>query len=343
MRSKHVLVSGAVALVLSAPAPAALAIPPSDTDPISTCPRGYEMVDGECVRNSPPTSPPAWRDPVLVIDFAREGTDRRSVRVTGWTGDPDQRQTPLTVHITIGGVPAGTAVADRVRLPPPDDYGPFHGFDAVVPASPRPYVVCVTAVNIGAGTDTRVRRDIDYITRFAERGSPTTRRREDRGVRRRDARPGQHTNDTAVQQSTTVAGSEEVTETRRWRLPDLLEGSISGPVGIPVINGGGIAVRGQFAYDDSKTTTSSRTFSWGQPVLLPPRSRVVATITAARTQLIVPYTLLGEFVYSSGARASGAIDGVYTGVNGHDLTVTLRKYNPDGTLRLVEPGTGVHG
>ena len=230
-----------------------------------------------------------------------------------------------------------------MRLPPPDDYGPFHGFDAVVPASPRPYVVCVTAVNIGAGTDTRVCRDIDYITRFA--GTRITYDTSGAEIAESDVETLDqvtHTNDTAVQQSTTVAGSEEVTETRRWRLPDLLEGASRARSASPSSTAAAsrcAAIRLRRLEDDDVVAH----VLLGQPVLLPPRSRVVATITAARTQLIVPYTLLGEFVYSSGARASGAIDGVYTGVNGHDLTVALRQYNPDGTLRLVEPGTGVHG
>ena len=274
MRSKHVLVSGAVALVLFAAAPAALAIPPSDTDPIPTCPRGYEMVDGECVRNSPPTSPPAWRDPVLVIDFAREGpTAGRCVS----PGGPGPRSAADAAH----GPHHDRRRARRdgggrsVRPPPPDDYGPFHGFDAVVPASPRPYVVCVTAVNIGAGTDTRVCRDIDYITRFA--GTRITYDTSGAEIAESDVETLDqvtHTNDTAVQQSTTVAGSEEVTETRRWRLPDLLEGERLGPGRHPRHqrrrHRGARPIRLRRLEDDDVVAH----VLLGQPVLLPPRSRL---------------------------------------------------------------------
>jgi hypothetical protein len=50
-----------------------------------------------------------------------------------------------------------------------------------------------------------------------------------------------------------------------------------------------------------------------------------------KTQLKVPYVMQGNFVYTSGLRVPGTTGGVFEGVNGHDLDVTLTQFNLDGT------------
>ena len=60
-------------------------------------------------------------------------------------------------------------------------------------------------------------------------------------------------------------------------------------------------------------------------------TRASHTVAVTKTTLAVPYTLSGDYVYSSGARVAGTNGGTFTGVNSHDLEVTLRQFNLDGT------------
>jgi len=79
------------------------------------------------------------------------------------------------------------------------------------------------------------------------------------------------------------------------------------------------------------STSTTRKFAWSQPVLVPAKSKVVATVAVTKTTLTVPYTLSGDYVYASGARVAGTNGGTFTGVNSHDLEVTLTQFNLDGT------------
>jgi hypothetical protein len=66
-------------------------------------------------------------------------------------------------------------------------------------------------------------------------------------------------------------------------------------------------------------------------VLVPAKSRVVATVGITKTTLNVPYSLVGNYVYESGILVGGTERGMFTGVNGHDLDVRLDQFNLDGT------------
>jgi hypothetical protein len=79
------------------------------------------------------------------------------------------------------------------------------------------------------------------------------------------------------------------------------------------------------------THSEARTFAWRQPVLVPARSRVDATVTISRSVLKVPFTFSGDYVYASGNRAPGTVDGMYTGISSNDLEVKLSQSNLDGT------------
>ena len=74
------------------------------------------------------------------------------VSLAGWTLDPSTPDS-LVVHAFIDSVPYGVeatlARADVAAIYPA--YGPLHGFDAVVPASPGPHNVCLVALNKGRG------------------------------------------------------------------------------------------------------------------------------------------------------------------------------------------------
>ncbi|MBO9556666.1 N-acetylmuramoyl-L-alanine amidase [Cellulomonas sp.] len=81
-------------------------------------------------------------------------TTAGSITVSGWLIDPDL-SAPITVRVSVDGVET-RAVADRDR---PDvgrlfpAYGSRHGYSVTAPARGGTHVVCVRAVNVGAGSD----------------------------------------------------------------------------------------------------------------------------------------------------------------------------------------------
>ena len=58
---------------------------------------------------------------------------------------------------------------------------------------------------------------------------------------------------------------------------------------------------------------------------------MVGTVSITKTELEVPYSLVGDYVYESGFRVAGRVSGMYAGTDGHDLQVRLQEFNLDGT------------
>ena len=88
---------------------------------------------------------------------AASTSSRRSLtaRIAGWAIDPDTGS-PIDVHLYVGSIGTnGTASTYRgdVGAAYPA-YGPYHGFDRVVPVDPTGKDVCAYAINQGAGTTT---------------------------------------------------------------------------------------------------------------------------------------------------------------------------------------------
>ncbi|WP_182046790.1 hypothetical protein [Curtobacterium sp. ME26] len=80
------------------------------------------------------------------------------VAVRGWTFDPDQPTKALSVKVSIGGKVTQVS-ADRTRTDVGRAYpsaGSAHGYEATIPAASGSQAVCVTAVNVGNGRDTRL-------------------------------------------------------------------------------------------------------------------------------------------------------------------------------------------
>jgi cell wall-associated NlpC family hydrolase len=82
-----------------------------------------------------------------------------AIRVIGWAADPSDLRQPLTVRGSVDGVVVGQQVTAVAR---PDVVaarltGPTPGFAMALPALPGSHTVCVTAVNLGAGTNTTLR------------------------------------------------------------------------------------------------------------------------------------------------------------------------------------------
>ena len=79
-----------------------------------------------------------------------------TLRVTGWTIDPDTVD-PIDVHIYADNTLVGGARADRARTDVAaafPQWGALHGFDAMVTVSASARTICVYAINRDAGSNT---------------------------------------------------------------------------------------------------------------------------------------------------------------------------------------------
>jgi hypothetical protein len=282
-----------------------------------------------------PPDPAPTVSPNLAVDVVRQTTDRNAIRVAGWTADGDAPTTPLTVRISVDGALAQTLTANASR---PDvaaaypAFGAAHGYDVTIPASSSAKTVCVTAVNVGSGSDTAYCQQVDEIVRFdANSISYDVAHATIAATGLHELKRAVINNDTSVQQSSTFAGSEVETDTAGWSDTLGLTVSVSGTVGTPGVASGSVSVGGSVAFTQNGSSSVTRTFSWSQPVIVPVRSRVIATVAVTRSTLVVPYTLNGAYVYRSGIRTPGSVSGTYAGVNSHDLEVTLKQEDLDGT------------
>ncbi|WP_158603443.1 ETX/MTX2 family pore-forming toxin [Micromonospora radicis] len=142
-------------------------------------------------------------------------------------------------------------------------------------------------------------------------------------------------NDTTLAQTTEISGSRTVTDTEGWSDTSGVKVSVSTNIstGIPIFVEGKVTVsaEGSFSYTQNGSTARARTVSWRQPVVVPARSVVEATVAVTHANIRVPYTLIGEFVYRSGARYGGTVGGTFAGGNSENVQVSLKEYNLDGT------------
>lgn len=336
MKQHRVTLSAVVGLALAAAlANTAAALPPRDwPGPVPHCRAGTHWNEdvGRCVPNPPPSINPDVR-----LDVARQTTSRDGIRVAGWTVDRSQPTTPLSIRVSVDGQAATATVANLSR---PDvaaaypSYGPNHGYDVTVPASSAGHQVCVTATNIGSGSDTTTCTTMDDVIQFD--GNPGGIAYDVQHPIRKNSTIESldhvvHTNGTTVQQSTTISNSKTVTETRGWSSSVGVKVTVSAGVGIPLVADGKITVEGNAQFTWNGSTTSSRIYSWSQPVLVPPKSKVTADILVTKWNVAVPFTLPGTFVYRSGTRAAGSVGGTYNGVNSDQLDVVLTQTDLNGT------------
>jgi hypothetical protein len=97
----------------------------------------------------------SWR-PMGQLDSATL-TNGRSATLSGWALDMDTPASPVSVQITVDGAVARTVPADQSR---PDVGGAFpgvgnaHGYSTALDLPPGYHWVCLTAVNVGPGSNT---------------------------------------------------------------------------------------------------------------------------------------------------------------------------------------------
>lgn len=96
-------------------------------------------------------------DPIGAFEsIGRSPSDPTQLTVSGWALDQGTSD-PITVSSTLDGKPGPTGTADGAR---PDigskypGYGDDHGFSFTIPADAGEHTVCLTAVNVGDGSDT---------------------------------------------------------------------------------------------------------------------------------------------------------------------------------------------
>lgn len=325
-----ILVAFAFAIALATGTSLGLSTPAASALPCRTCDGG----------GGPPDPPdPPTVSPVLSVDLVRQTPDRGSVHVAGWTAQSTAPTTPLTVLISVDG---GRSTSVTANVSRPDvaaafpNYGPNHGYDVTVLASATAHTVCITAVHVGNGADTTACRSIDSVVAFnANSITYDTAHAQITSSSLDELDTVTNTNNTTVQQSTTIGGQRQLTDTEGWSDTYGVQVTVSTSLkaGFPIFASGSISVsvQGSASFVHNGSTTSQVTFSWQQPVLVPAKSKVVADVAVYRTTLVVPYVLSGNTVYASGAQAPYSISGTYSGINSHDLQVTLAQYNLDGT------------
>ncbi|WP_204035011.1 ETX/MTX2 family pore-forming toxin [Micromonospora qiuiae] len=321
-----VVTGWAMALVMAQPASAA---------PNCDVPTPPPICDFEL----PEDPPPPTYAPVLAFDGARQTVSPSGVHVWGWTADDDAPTTPLTVNITIDGVLARSMVANQNRSDVAaayPKYGAAHGFDVVLPASAAPHNICVTAISVGGGPNKSSCRQMDEIVEFmAYNVSYDLARAQLVGTTLQQLDKVTNKNDTTVTQTTEISGTKTVTDTEGWSDTTGVRVSVSTSIraGVPIFADGKVTVsaEGSFSWTQNGSTSRSRTVSWRQPVVVPARSIVEATVTVTHATIRVPYSLSGEFIYRSGARLWGTVGGSFAGGNSENVQVNLKQYNLDGT------------
>ncbi|MEV4629927.1 ETX/MTX2 family pore-forming toxin [Micromonospora sp. NPDC049523] len=308
---------------------------------------GPAAAEPYCDRPNPPPAcdgpeepPPPPTTPDLSVQGVRQTPSFDGVRVWGWAADEDAPTTPLTVNITMDGVLRRSLTANLPWSGIPAGYGPSHGFDVVLPTTAAQPTICVTAVNIGSGISKTTCRtadhivgfeanDIQYDTEHAVITESALDQLDFLSIR----------NDSTVQQSTEISGNKTKSETIGWSSTYGAKVTLKTTfkTGIPVLFEGKVevTVEGSYSYTHNGSTQRSQTFSWRQPVIVPPRSIIEASVAVTTGRIRVGYQLVGEHVYHSGARAAGTVDGLFTGGNSERLEVKLKQFNLDGTPTLA--------
>jgi hypothetical protein len=136
------------------------------------------------------------------------------------------------------------------------------------------------------------------------------------------------TNNTDQPQTSSISGSESVTETSGWSdaLGIKVGASTSFKTGIPFIAEGKVTLSTEVSNTFTWNGSTSRTKTWGfnTPVSVPAHKTIVCLVSVTLSTISVPYTLTGTGVLKSGAKLPITVQGTYIGTNSHDLTVNFK-------------------
>lgn len=139
-------------------------------------------------------------------------------------------------------------------------------------------------------------------------------------------------NHSARTQTSTISGSVSVSDSAAWSDalgPDVRACSgFTGPV--PVVGGKKLfmSADANHAFVRNGGASAARNWGFNAPAAVPANSAMTCVVAALRTAIVVPYTLTGAFTLVSGAKVGGTLDGIYSGSNCHDLSVSLTIHEP---------------
>ena len=135
-------------------------------------------------------------------------------------------------------------------------------------------------------------------------------------------------NDTDQSQSSTISGSESVTETSGWSdsLAVNVGANTTFKTGIPFIAEGKVTVSVEVTNTYTWNGSTSKTKTWGfnTPASVPAHKTIVCLVSVTTSTISVPYTLTGTAVLKSGAKLPITVQGTYIGTNSHDLVVSFK-------------------
>jgi Clostridium epsilon toxin ETX/Bacillus mosquitocidal toxin MTX2 len=132
-------------------------------------------------------------------------------------------------------------------------------------------------------------------------------------------------NDSDSEQTSTVSGSQTVSETAGWSNALGVKAGIatSFKAGFPILAEGKVTVSAEISntYSWNASTTKSKTWSFSTPVKVPPHQVMQVLVTVTMSTIAVPFTMTGTVIFKSGMKVPGRIGGVFTGSNSYDLNV----------------------
>ncbi|HVR40266.1 MAG TPA: ETX/MTX2 family pore-forming toxin [Thermoanaerobaculia bacterium] len=134
-------------------------------------------------------------------------------------------------------------------------------------------------------------------------------------------------NGTAIPQTSTISGSESVSETSGWSdsLAISVGVSASFQTDIPFVADAEVEVSVDVTntYTWNGSVTTSKVWGFSAPVTVPPGDTYKVVVSVTMSTISVPYTLTGTATLRSGLTMPITIDGTYTGTNSHDLAVAF--------------------
>lgn len=140
----------------------------------------------------------------------------------------------------------------------------------------------------------------------------------------------------------TLAGTIPITETSSWtnNPAAALGPDVEYRHGVPCVSGDDFILSDE-AVDYVANCAVTRLTDWAfdTPYKVPPHAAMRAAIALTYSTVSVPYVLVGQLRFESGARVLGAIRGNYLGTNAHSLTASFTPHDPSPNVgkRILRP------
>ncbi|GAB2869592.1 hypothetical protein GCM10027277_43570 [Pseudoduganella ginsengisoli] len=150
------------------------------------------------------------------------------------------------------------------------------------------------------------------------------------------------TNHGSTATSHALAGSIAITETSSWtNTPAATLGpDVEYRHGVPGVSGDDFILSDEpVDYVANCAITRMTDWAFDTPYNVPPHVSMRAAIALTYSTISVPYVLVGQLRFESGARVVGAIRGNYLGTNAHSLTASFTPHDPSPNVgkRILRP------